>query len=148
MIYIYGLFNDLTGEIFYVGKTQNVKTRLFNHKRNIAKDIDGNCSIKVLESGENLSSEDEYRWIHKMKDAGFKLLNKHIEKRFFFKDERTSYPFQKTINLPPVYIEKLKREKIKTGQAMSEVIRRALDYYFENKKMIPNSGQQKRLEGK
>jgi len=132
MIYIYGLFDNSTGEIFYVGKTTNMKTRFVTHKSSTLKGLKGDYSIRMLEEGDDLSSEDEYRWIHKMKDAGFELLNKNIEKRFFFKEERTCYHSQITIVMPPIYLEKLKKEKINTGQAMSEVIRRALDYYFEN----------------
>lgn len=38
-----------------------------------------------------------------------------------------------TISLPNNYTEKLKKEKKATGQTMSEIIRRALDLYFEKK---------------
>jgi hypothetical protein len=38
-----------------------------------------------------------------------------------------------TISLPVEYIDKLKKEKELTGQAMSEIIRRALDLYFSRK---------------
>ena len=40
---------------------------------------------------------------------------------------------QKTISLPEIYNEKLEKEKKDTGQTFSEIIRRALDYYFERK---------------
>lgn len=40
---------------------------------------------------------------------------------------------KRTISLPENYTEKLEKEKKETGQTMSEVIRRALDYYFERK---------------
>jgi len=40
---------------------------------------------------------------------------------------------QKTISIPENYNEKLEREKKETGQTMSEIVRRALDYYFERK---------------
>jgi len=38
-----------------------------------------------------------------------------------------------TISLPIPYTDKLKKEKKETGQTMSEIIRRALDLYFERK---------------
>jgi hypothetical protein len=38
-----------------------------------------------------------------------------------------------TVSLPNIYTEKLKKEKAATGQTMSEIIRRALDLYFERK---------------
>ena len=38
-----------------------------------------------------------------------------------------------TISLPKNYTEKLKQEKASTGQTMSEIIRRALDLYFEKR---------------
>jgi predicted DNA-binding protein len=38
-----------------------------------------------------------------------------------------------TVSLPNNYTEKLKAEKKSTGQTMSEIIRRALDFYFERK---------------
>lgn len=38
-----------------------------------------------------------------------------------------------TISLPSNYTVKLKTEKKATGQTMSEIIRRALDLYFEKK---------------
>jgi predicted DNA-binding protein len=38
-----------------------------------------------------------------------------------------------TISLPKNYTEKLKDEKKATGQTISEIIRRALDFYFERK---------------
>lgn len=39
----------------------------------------------------------------------------------------------KTISLPPSYIERLANEKKKTGLSASETIRRALDLYFQVK---------------
>jgi len=41
---------------------------------------------------------------------------------------------KQVISLPENYVEKLKKEKSETGQAMSEIIRRALDLYFEREK--------------
>lgn len=38
-----------------------------------------------------------------------------------------------TISLPTTYTDKLKKEKKETGQTMSEIVRRALDLYFERK---------------
>lgn len=38
-----------------------------------------------------------------------------------------------TVSLPAAYTAKLKKEKAATGQTMSEIIRRALDLYFDNK---------------
>jgi predicted CopG family antitoxin len=40
---------------------------------------------------------------------------------------------KKTISLPVGYTEKLKKEKMSTGQSMSEIIRRALDLYFKGR---------------
>lgn len=40
---------------------------------------------------------------------------------------------KRTISLPENYIEKLEKEKKETGQNVSEIIRRALDYYFDRK---------------
>lgn len=40
---------------------------------------------------------------------------------------------QKTISLPDRYCKMLETEKERTGQSMSEIIRRALDLYFSNK---------------
>lgn len=37
------------------------------------------------------------------------------------------------ISLPKNYTDKLKQEKKVTGQTMSEIIRRALDLYFDRK---------------
>ena len=38
---------------------------------------------------------------------------------------------KKTISLPPEYNEMLEREKKRTGAPMSEIVRRALRYYFK-----------------
>ena len=38
---------------------------------------------------------------------------------------------KRTISIPETYEEKLKKEKQETGQTISDIIRRALDYYFE-----------------
>jgi metal-responsive CopG/Arc/MetJ family transcriptional regulator len=40
---------------------------------------------------------------------------------------------RQTISLPELYREKLDKEREATGQTMSDIIRRALDYYFERK---------------
>ena len=40
---------------------------------------------------------------------------------------------RQTISIPKNYTDKLKDEKKSTGQTMSEIIRRALDLYFERK---------------
>ena len=40
---------------------------------------------------------------------------------------------QRTISIPETYEEKLQKEKKETGQTISDIIRRALDYYFERK---------------
>ena len=40
---------------------------------------------------------------------------------------------RKTFSLPEIYNEKLEKEKKATGQTFSDIIRRALDYYFERK---------------
>jgi len=41
-----------------------------------------------------------------------------------------------TISLPTTYTDKLKKEKKETGQTMSEIVRRALDLYFERKESV------------
>jgi predicted DNA-binding protein len=38
-----------------------------------------------------------------------------------------------TVSLPDNYTKKLKAEKKATGQTISEIVRRALDFYFERK---------------
>jgi predicted DNA binding CopG/RHH family protein len=36
-----------------------------------------------------------------------------------------------TLSMPKQFIEKLKTEAAETGMTYSEIVRRALDYYFE-----------------
>lgn len=42
---------------------------------------------------------------------------------------------RQTISIPENYVKKLKGEKKETGRTMSEVIRRALDMYFDKKEV-------------
>ena len=57
------------------------------------------------------------------------LRNVYVKLQYLSTEEHMN----QTISLPKNYTEKLKDEKKATGQTISEIIRRALDFYFERK---------------
>lgn len=76
--YVYGLFDDSTGELVYVGSTDNPKKRLGQHKYTLAKSFRDTCRMEIFErcvwpvSG----IEREFYWLQYFKSLGCNLLNK------------------------------------------------------------------------
>jgi len=75
--YIYGLFNDLTNELVYVGSTVDLKSRLSTHLCTTAKSFRPHCRIEVLETTYFRRLELEAYWINAMLALGCNLKNKH-----------------------------------------------------------------------
>jgi len=69
MYYIYTLEKD--GEIFYVGKTNNIQNRLKSHRITY-----GDVKIEILSETYNWREEEKY-WISQLKIWGFNLINKN-----------------------------------------------------------------------
>lgn len=99
MIYIYGLFDDSKSELVYVGKTKYPEQRLVAHLYGRAKEFKDHCRMEILESGEGLSSNDEYFWINYMKLIGCNLLNVQISRFLPRRPERKRKLIPATVRL-------------------------------------------------
>jgi hypothetical protein len=78
MKYVYGLFDDMTHDLFYVGQTSNIAQRFAGHRNSTMKDKRDNCYIEILEEGETVSNEDELFWIQNALFLGCRLTNKIV----------------------------------------------------------------------
>jgi len=90
IVYIYGLYDPRNGNLRYIGKTLNLKTRLYLHLREIRnthknqwlknlKDLGLSPEMKVLQIIENSDDKDwqdiEKEWISKSLKEGHPLTN-------------------------------------------------------------------------
>ena len=78
--YIYGIFNNSTHELVYVGYTQcDIQYRLKQHKSTTLKNLQGEFYIEALESGIVSRLDHENFWINYTKFLGCNLMNKLTE---------------------------------------------------------------------
>lgn len=92
--YVYALWDKNESDVFYIGVTQNPKSRLSDHRRNAGDwneafhryilPIDRQINMKIIEeinypieNIEELWNAERY-WIHKFLLAGHNLINKQL----------------------------------------------------------------------
>jgi len=76
--FVYGLFNDLTHELVYIGSTANPAKRLMCHKVKFVRSFKDHCRMEILEVADRGNRQMlESFWIHSMKALGCNLMNKH-----------------------------------------------------------------------
>lgn len=132
MLSVYGIFNDETNQLVYVGISSNLKKRLEKHLYGLAKDFKNKCRMEVLESAEDTTKETEAFWIEYCCALGCSLYNKKDNPHY--RNKHTSHsikPFG--IKLPLPLYEYYASTAKSMGITLGERIRNVLALYTDNK---------------
>lgn len=116
-MYIYKLTKNK--KTFYIGRTQNIKTRYSNHIKKYGKDIE----IEIIDSCDYLDSMDlESFYIKKYLLDGYLLLNKHTKTTTKLKLNKLNKALNNPINDKILSIKKIKliippeyKKRLKSG---------------------------------
>ena len=79
--YVYGLINETTNDLFYVGSSMNPKQRFIQHKVSLPLQVRQGFRMEILEEANCYNKTDiEGFWIQSMTALGCNLINrnKHV----------------------------------------------------------------------
>lgn len=123
---IYGIIDQ--NHLIYVGQTGLIKTRAWQHRKRFP-----DCDVVVLdEVPVSSADESEMFWIHYMKSIGCNLQNKTIY----------HHPSKKLHNIGrkrmSFHLQRKHYDQLKTAtmDERSEIVRRAIDLYFNQKREV------------
>lgn len=130
MLSVYGIFNDATNELVYVGISSNPVKRFQTHLYTTVISIRDNCRMEILESGNHVTKKTEAFWIEYCFFIGCKLYNS------IGRLKRTKLPSKKPIGvrLPNNLREYYALTAKAMGITLGERIRRVLEQEIHTKK--------------